>query len=725
MNNLSRGQAFYSLDGYAAFAPGKTYYFFHRDEVLGCLLFACFEITKSLSHQQPIHVGPTLTRVTGSLVQLDMSEFQQGTSKGMICRVDGQIDFPPWMSGQRVLMSHQDAGIDRKTNRYIQKRDKYEKEIEKRLRAIEPLNDALKQILCVRSAKEAQRYINSIIRKNDPKANETRVRTWFLAFQVFGTNPAVLQHDRTATGRSRFTDVDDMDTPRHVTKKCHGSKVSKETNENVVPKRRYVRMSSKDKEKIIKGFRQWATIGSTLRKVYRESMSRNFGCRSELVCPKHKRYVVVHPKAKRFPSFTTWYSIVRKMLTREERTTRLKGRNMYINEEKVWTGSFKQNLANVYERIESDAQWIQARPISDDGSVLPALVVSYRVDVLTGRKTGIGFALGAETSHSYRIARFSEAVGFRKFCRLIGLKTTLLTDLDSEGAVGTDYLVDRGPGASSNADFVDVEFKEMTDTKRLAPTASPQSKSTVENSHTRGLQKHSEGHFVVQSKLKVPELIKKCVIDMLAYNSSACKAESLALDEIGVATVASPNELFSWYLSQGRTMGARLSYESAIRSFLDRCEAKISLKGVTLSSHTYRTQNKEDEVIFRGLTKNHSRKIMVYVLAFAPLYVYCESGESPPRLIELKIVFDKMHANDFEGLNLYEAGLLKSKRRDIKKAAALNADGTAMFAAQELEMVIGRRHTTIQNFSRQSSAQSKAAKQAARQIKRVANASSK
>lgn len=719
MNILSRGQAYRSNDGFAAFEPGKTYYYLHNDEVLGCVLFVHFEVTRTRSQHQPVDVGPTLTRVTASLVQLDMSEFKSGTSNGRIHRKDGQTDFPPWMRGQRVLMSHQDDGVTRKTNRYLQKRDKYEREIEKRLRAIEPLNDAVKQIFCVRSAKEAQRHINSIIRQNDPKANETRVRTWFLIYQVFGMNPAVLQHDRTATGRSRFRDVDDTDTPGHVTKQPRRSKI---TENNDIAKRPYVRFSSKDKEKIVKGFKQWATIGSTFRKVYRESMKSNFGCVSKLVCSETRSYVMVHPKGKRFPSFTTWYSIVRKMLTRREVMTRLKGKNMYINEEKAWTGSFKQHVANVYERIESDAQRLRARPISNDGSVLPAMVVTTRVDVLSGRKTGIGFSLGGETSHSYRICRFSEAIGFRKYCRLIGLNTTLLTDLDSEGAVGTDYLVDRGAGASPNADFVDAKYKEVTGTKRLAPTASPQSKAIVESSHSREIQKHSEGHFVVETNLNVPELIKKCVIDLLAYNNSACKADSLSLDEIATTVVASPNELFGHYLSSGRSMGVPLPYDDAIRSFLDLHEARISLKGVTLSSHTYRTQNKADEIIFQGLTKNHSRPIKVYVLAFAPLYVYCESPEPNPRLIELKIVFDKMTSNKYEALNIFEADSLKSKRQKIKKAAAAHADGTALLATQELEAVIGRLATTTQNFSKQSSEKNKAAKQAAQQIKEVAYA---
>lgn len=705
MNILSRGQAYQSDHGYAAFEPRKTYFFLHTENVLGYILFVHFEIHKSQSEYQEKNIDPTLTRVTAKLVDISTYEFMRGTSDGSIRRVNELINFPPWMTGQRVLMSHQDLGVPCKTNRYLRDRNKYEKQIEERLLAITPLNDAASEIFRVRSAIEAQRSINSIIRKNDPRANETRLRTWFLTYQIFGMNPAVLQHNRTASGRSRFKEESEMKKTGPVTK------FSMKTN---------WRMTKHDKEMIIKGFRASAKIGSTLRYVYRESMRVHFGCTAKLVCPDRNSYEMAHPKGRRFPSFTTWYTTIKGRMDEEEITTRLKGKNMYRNLKKNWVGSFTENVANVYERIECDAEWVHARPVHDDGDiVLPPLVVAYRVDVLSGRKTGIGFDLGGETSQSYRVARLCEAIGLRKFSRLIGLNTTLLTDLDSIGAVGPDYLVDRGPGSSPAADSVDGPFKVLPMTKRIAPTASPQSKSVVENSHSRKVRKHSEGNLIEVSNLSVPELIKKLVIDLLAYNNSACKAGSLALNEVLESTVASPNECFSRYLCEGRNMGMPIPYDDAVRAFMEPHEARISLKGVSLSVHTYRTQNKHDDAIYKGLRKNLSRSIKAYVLPFAPLYIYCESGESPPRLIELKVVYDKLPSSDVEGLNLFESRILESKLREIKKDAASNADAMYLLAAEETRKAVGRSVKSRQSFSKQNKTKTETAKRTAIQIKKV------
>lgn len=565
MSGISMGTQLVAPEGFRNLEKGVTYYFLRSSGVQQRVLLV------ELREREPMQVThnsdkrPTKTVTPEPLpkiISIDRESFEHGVDPDNknIIKADKQRKLPPWLEGLEGLNL---AMVDFYRN---EPAFKHSDRIDEKVAAILPLANNLNDIL---DHDDPERLINRHARSL--KRNETRVRLWLLCYVLFGRNRFALHYPIHKIGH-----WDRMSSPSEA-KRGRPSDKGKEYGYNT---------DKNMQELILTGYRRECGLGVTMDEIYVNSMRHDFGCKTREVNNGHRKFKEIwHPDGKPFPQPGTFEYYVDQAYGEKTVSTTLIGKVQARSTILPQKGSFTEHTMNLMQRLDSDAYAVKelARGLVD-GHPLPPLYVVTRRDYCSGIKTGIGFSQGSETSSAYRMAKFCEAIPKVQFCRLFGIEITP-EQWPSQGLCPNE-TVDRGAGATPGAKGRELEFDPVID--GMAPSYFGQSKAVVESSHPKN-RHNKEAPSFFQSGLSTIELIRREIFDLLKFNASSSVRSRIPPDLADKITGNNPNALYVLLDERGRNDAEQITFEQAVRNFLDLRPAKLTDAGVLLCGQLYKS----------------------------------------------------------------------------------------------------------------------------------------
>jgi hypothetical protein len=567
-------------EGYGQLCKGETYHFLRNDSKQGRAMLVHF-------------TGWNQTKPGANLLVLDQGSFERGVKGGHIVAATTQYELPPW------LQSLEGFDLNLLDLQRPRARKPHRERIDERL---DLLSGALKDVDAILSVPDPLRAINSYARACHPAQNEPRFRLWFLTYLCFGCNPWVLLPPFCRSGH--------WPRPDHP-----GVKFGRP---NLAYGRNYGHPCSPEMIEMIRGgYLKNSGPGTTLTKIYRRTMSSVFGCRSERGA--RGMWIYHHPNGAPFPSFEQFRYQVHKAFGLETIQRTLYGQVRHRARLAPSKGRFSEEVANLLERFEADGYYTKERPQGYiEGSPMPALCVVVGRDVLSGMKTGIGFAFGNERSSAYRMMLFSMAVGKQYFGMLFGIDIKV-DDWPCQG-LPPYFRADRGPGAK--LDLIE-DTQRRFPIKDMSPSWSGQSKATVESSHPRAIKIEGEPTFIA-SDLTPVELARREIYELLKYNHTADMSGRLQPDPGMVNIEPSPIGLWNYYDSLMRTEAQPMTIEDAVRTFLTPTTFDVRDNGVWLRAQCYDSAMLRDSGILERVARDRSLKVSGYTLDLCVRHVWVE-----------------------------------------------------------------------------------------------------
>lgn len=568
-------------EGYGPLRKGETYHFLRNDSKQGRAMLVHFS-------------GCDLPdSPDANLLMLNQGIFESGLANKHIIAAATQYKLPPWLQMLEGIDLHL---LDLQRPKA---RKPHRERAEERLSLI---SGALKDVEAIFSAPDPLRAIHSHARACRPAQNESRFRLWFLTYLCFGCNQWVLIPPFCRSGH--------WPRPDHPRVK-YG-------RPNLALGKKYGYPSTPDMIEMMKmGYLKYSGLGVTLTKIYRNTMRLDFGCRPEKGASGMQIYA--HPHGAPFPTFEQFRYRIRQEFGLEAIQRTLYGQARHRARLAPSKGKFSEEASNLLERFEADGYYTEERPKGFiEGTPLPALCVVIGRDVLSGMKTGIGFAFGNERSSAYRMMLFSMAVGKQYFCKLFGID--IAEDEWPCQGLPPYYRADRGPGAKM--DLI-KDLQRRFPIKDMSPSWSGQSKATVESSHPRAIKIEGEPTFIA-SDLTPVELARREIYALLTYNHTANMSGRMQPDPDMVNIVPSPIGIWNYYNSLMRTEAQPMPLEEAVRAFLTQTTFDVRHDGVWLRGQRYDSAMLRDSGILERVARNTSLNVSGFTLDLCVRHVWVE-----------------------------------------------------------------------------------------------------
>ncbi len=617
-------------EGYGQLCKGETYHFLRNDSKQERALLVYF-------------TGWTLAHPSANLLVFKQGAFERGLADGHIVVAATQYDLPPWL---QLLDGFDMNLLDLQRPRA---RKSHRERVDERLSL---LSGALKDVDAVLSAPDPLRAINSLARACHPAQKESRFRLWFLTYLCFGRNPWVLIPPFCRIGRWPRDDHPEVKL---------GRKNLAYGNEYGHPSKPEMR------EMMIKGYLKHSGLGIKMTDVYKKTMLSVFGCRSATGSKGMQHYY--HPAGAPFPTIDQFRYRIKQAFGLENIQRTLYGQVRYRARLAPSKGKFSEEVANLLEHLETDGHYTEERPRGFiEGTVLPALCVVVGRDVLSGMKTGIGFAFGNERSSAYRMMLFSMAVGKQYFCRLFGIE--IAEDEWPCQGLPPYFRADRGPGAK--ADLIE-DLQQRFPIKDLPPSWSGQSKATVESSHPRAIKIEGEPTFIA-SDLTPVELARREIYRLVKYNHTADMSGRMQADPDMVDIVPSPIGLWNYYDSLMRTEAQPMPIEEAVRVFLTPTIFDVRHDGVWLRGQRYDSAILQESGILERVARNQSLKVSGYTLDLCVRHVWVEIDR---KLLMLDAMMKIRGDDRILYVSVLELDQWEARRRKIDSAFRIHQHAAA------------------------------------------------
>jgi hypothetical protein len=549
--HIHRGTVLVAPAGYRTMAAGERYYFLYHDAKNGRVILVHFELPSCIA----------------DFVFLSVADFERAIptdaeSSNTICNHGTPSALPPWLSeleGQCLL------------NREARRRSKkisYGKRTANRLAHIKPLVERLEEVLSLRNPATA---INEHARASEPPQHESRLRTWLLAYVIFGYNEAALLpplHRSGRWSRGQYGLSAKLGRPSLSAGKGAGFNMTPELGQRCAD-----------------AFVQEVALSDTWEVAYRKSV-KTFG--AEAVATGNGRFVYKHPEGLPFPSIHQYRYWVLKILGKAAVQRQLFGEVRVSNRLTAPHGVVTAEVCKLMEKVDEDAYQVKElpRPFLPDIPALPLYVVRL-VDRLTCSIPGVGFSLGSERNSAYRMASFCAAVPKSFFCALFGLQIS-----DEQWpmvGISADRIRDRGPGAKSIADDPSL-IKEMT------PSYRPKSKPGVETANPRNRKIEGAPNFVASS-LDAVQLCRKQILKAIKHNHTADMEGRASPELLRDGNLLTPQELWNYFASLGRSCAIMIAISDAVRTFLSRKQFRLTNAGIEVGPFLYNS----DELISTGI----------------------------------------------------------------------------------------------------------------------------
>jgi hypothetical protein len=588
---VATGLQLIAPEGYATLVKSVTYVLLRNDSRLRRVVLVSFHDKSPAHGRHP------------QLAILMRAQFEQGlvpSKKGeapAIVPVTAPTTLPPWLQDlEGLLFDTIESYNAPMKGRVRSPRD----EVDHRVLAIQPAIEKIEDIL---QAEDPDFELNRIARACKPKVNETRFRLWFYVYIAFGYRKWALLPPRSEWGKWDRLDEKYAKTKPGRPNEHLGKQFGFRTDTDMV-------------DKILQGFRKFAgecdnlaaTWAMTVRKIFGGKVKRETG----------KPPVVFHPQGKPLPSYNKFYYYCRTRIGQEQMRVVMYGETRIRNEETPNRGALMDDLANIGERAYFDSRQVYEYPKSYIGNLpLPPLHTVDEVDGASGQTSGLGCSLGSERSGAYRMSLFCAAIRKSTFGRIVGVP---ISDERWPGSgLPAALFSDRGAGASED---VRAPLRRWQITVEVGPSYDPKS-DAAESKHPRR-KRQAGAPTYKNSGLTVIEMFKREVVRVMMKNDSddaLARASDRAVVEGNVKT---PNELYKYLASNHRTSLIQISFEDAVRAFLDKVDFEAKSGQLYLGHRQYSSE----AVFTSGLAKKilHAKKTVIpgYVLRPFPRFAWIE-----------------------------------------------------------------------------------------------------
>ncbi|WP_150683146.1 hypothetical protein [Pandoraea iniqua] len=439
--------------------------------------------------------------------------------------------------------------------------------------------------------------IAKAVKERTQRKDTTRVRYWLLAYLTFGRRELALYP---ATIKNGHWDRSSVPS---------GARLGRPPLEDPLPQ---LRISADLAEKMVRSYSSRVIDGHTSSAAYTSFVRKHFGV---TVKSRPIGDILCQPEGLPFPSKRQYDYVIHKLLKQSEIDELRFGRHRYNNTLSPREGAFSEGVGNVFQAVQLDVAQAPELPIGLLGEIqqLP-LQVARMIDVASGICLGIGFSLGAESASAYRMAHFCCAISKVKFARLFGL------DIDENDwpCVGTPAgaVYDRGPGAT-------IEHADATSTIEMTPSYSPKGKPNVEGSHPKKCARHGPPQLRI-SNLNPIEMVKQEILRQIRDNKSSDAFSRMTPEMIRREVLPVPNEIFAWLDGRCRSSAGRISFEEAVRKWLDPVSFSVSRNGLSYRSGEYRDMGILLRNFREKLPRHSTFDIPGFVLPFCVRYAWIE-----------------------------------------------------------------------------------------------------
>lgn len=624
---------FFSDSGYCTLKPGVRY---HR-------------IAGNTDSQRVVFVSfSALPQPAYDLQILTNDQFSFGKKKDLITNAEEAVCMPPWLKSlEGKNLDRLDLLRDKKIEHaeIAQKRHFYVAEILQRWPQLFLRKDFI-------------RAMNSVIREIRPTQNETRVRLWFFSYLAFSQNIWVLL-PAYFNGAACIRDRPDSPTGTDLTRPKLGRPSGDGTHHGFNCDRHMA-------ELCVSGFKSFREKGEPWSAIYASVAEKKFGCIS--IYKNGSCFDVKQPEGRPFPSLGQFKYHVQKVIPSHELRMLRYGKNRTRNRDTAPQGSYAEELGYLMEKFEVDAFTVEAHPSSvKNGQVAPRLYVVRIVCVLSRLIVGIGFGYGSEDADAYKSALFCACVDKVFFCSLFGIKIT--SEMWVSIGLGLEYLPDRGAGS---CDEVIEKLMGLVPIQGMPPTSTPQSHGTIESSHPK-TPKNEDPRYYKISNCNVIELAKKCILEVIEDNASACSARRLTLEMSKAHVVPTPMGLWNYYESIGRTAAQSVDLNTAIRLFLTPVNFKLDGGELLLGSTRYTSKKLEATGLLDESARGHTVQLEGYVLRLCVRKTWVCVGLEQ---IEVELTFRYRSCNAQKYVSLSDLEELEksvtdaTSQSEVRKAAA-------------------------------------------------------
>jgi hypothetical protein len=667
--SITSGTVIHAPKGFHELAAGATYFFLRsspQTKVVTLLEFVerpAKVVVRQSKKDEGSEDGMRKKRMRRTVTRLPLpipihmprEAWESGLLRGMV--VSGQAKtMPPWLDALEGL----DLGeIDlQRTDAAKSHRDR----VDDKLFSISQLVARAPEIL---DHESLDKVINAHARSLMPVQNETRVRLWFYVYLVFGRNRDALHYPIHRIGHwDRMAPEHEQDEKRGAPGRKGGYNTTAEM-----------------RQMILESYARHAGIGVSDEQVYTDALKKDFGCKSRMVSRGHvKQFELYHPDGKPFPSKGTYFYHVNKhfrpQLVRETRLGKKRAQSKF----KPALGSFTESAWNLMQRVEADGYRVFDLPKGYiEGSDLPALVVVTIRDVASGKKVGIGFSQGSETAAAYRMAQFCAAIGLEAFGALLGLKLK-----DGAKGVSPHMVTDRGPGATAGGLPRDPEVLPVV--RQLTPSYSGKSKAIVETSNPK-TPSDDEAPSFRRSDLTTVALARREFGNLLAYNELTQVANRVDPELEHRVSRLSPSGVWAAMDSVGRNDAVQVSFEAAVRAYLDLVPAKLKDSYLEMVGRRYYSKF---EVFMDALSAvkggGHQIDVKVYVLTCCIRHVWFEWKG---RLVQLDVRYPTPVSREVMDMSLEEAVEFDAHMRRRIKDHEEHKRGARIYFEQDFKEQIG------------------------------------
>ncbi|WP_157572455.1 hypothetical protein [Nevskia soli] len=526
------------------------------------------------------------------LLIMTQEVFESGVMANRIKPHENQVARPPWLrpyQGRNLALL--DANKLMRKDAESGKRISNEARVEKRLAQIAPALEIETEIL---SAENPEAHLGKLARES--RRNETRFVLWFFVYLLFGRDKWSLLGAWAECGRwSRFEDGGRT--------KCGRPSLSK-------GKHYGHRMTSNLAETSIASYHIHKSRGKPMTQIYCESMLSEFGCKSRVGRKKWKE--LYHPQGSEFPSFRQFeWAIVKKIGKKQIQLDRY-GHERVRNRASASQGSFAASTSNLNQRIEMDAYRTNEYPRGLRGECLPPLVVVKGMDTVSSLAMGIGFGADSETAGAYRNMCFCAAVGWEEVAGLFGIRVE--SHQVPRPGLPHQSVADRGAGASQR-----VDPKALI--RETVQSASGQGKAIVESANPRS--DHFEGSPTYFQSDKNPfQLAAQEIVRALAEMDSKDVSHKLTPEMRTAGVRGTPLGIAQYLEERGRSDAISISYDEAVRRFLDPTTLDVKLDGVYLHGIRFDSEAlRATNLLNRSVGLNIKVKGFIYEMAVRHLWV--------------------------------------------------------------------------------------------------------
>lgn len=622
---MMTGSRIIAPEGFLSLSKGVTYYFLSSNGNRNRVRLVMFsDDGKELSTH---------------LITLSRIEFEDALENGWVLEDGPGEKFPPWLAPiEGVSVTHLEG-------RRQSVKESYDQKVNRRFVAISDLVARRDEIL---AGDNPDAFINVHAKGQRPQQNAARVRLWFYTYITFGHNKWALMPPLHRLGGWNREDP---------------SRVRKLGRPSPKGKRHGYPSDASMKRKILTGFLKFKSAHKTKNDIYNDVVTREFGC---VVAEgeNHKEYV--HPDGKPFPTFNQFKYWIGELISPKALKRALKGQHK-ARAISGSEGSFAEKLINVNQSVEFDGYNISEKLTGlTERSAVDSFCVVRAVCGLSGAVLGVGFSEGRENMDAYKMALFCMAIGKVKFCELFGIEIKP-GEWPSEGLSG-GIVFDRGPGAGYDGEPSITWLKAF----ELTPVFSGQSKATVESSHPRNKKSLDQPtHF--HSKLNFVEMAKREIFRVISDNHTSDAGRRMDEEMYLAGIKPTPFDIYNYWSCRGRDSSIGMQFDTAVKTFLKNCPAKIRKDAVYFYGRKYRSQSLVATGVFDKVAMKGVIETSVFVLTMCVRHIWIEVNGV---LYELDFVRTASTHAGAEDISLRDLQEIDQARR--KAAAALRDERPAV-----------------------------------------------